>query len=111
MFYHMHPNRRLKKMLYLFPRKPKVTGPEARVPFFAILVNKVRMNNKERFVCVYVNLYTGGTKVIPLKFTTQEDAKGVRTNIKELQKVIKMVKLAFSTLHKDLRKEVDFYQQ
>ena len=39
MYYHMHPNRRLKKMFYIFSFPVKKDGIEANVPFFTISVN------------------------------------------------------------------------
>lgn len=110
-YYHMHPNRRLKKMLLIFADPVRAMGEEANVPFFVITVNKKRKENKERSVCVYQNLYEGGMKEIELKFTKKEDEKSVEKNIRELQKIVKIVKMAFDNLHKGLRRDVNFYKQ
>ncbi len=111
MYYHMHPNRRLKKMLLIFANPILKNGPEASVPFFTISVNKKNHNNKEKFLCIYNNFLVGGIKEVKINFTIKEDEKSIQKNIKELQKIIKIVKIAFNTLHNDLRKDVDFYKQ
>ncbi len=111
MYYHMHPNPRLKKMLIIFANPILQNGPDASVPFFVITVNKINKNNKEKFICIYNNLYVGGIKELKLKFTTKEDEKSIEKNIKELQKIVKIIKFAFHNLHKDLRSNVNFYKQ
>lgn len=111
MYYHMHPNRRLKKMLFIFTNKTFNNGPEAGVPFFIISVNKINKNNKNKFVCIYNNLFVGGIKEVELNFNSKEDKKSINLNIKELQKIIKIFKFAFDNLHNDLKKNVDFYKQ
>jgi hypothetical protein len=111
MYYHMHPNRRLKKMLLIFANPILQNGPEASVPFFTISVNKKKNNNKESFMCIYNNFYVGGIKEVKLNFTIKENEKSIQKNIKELQKIIKIVKLAFSDLQKNLKTNVDFYKQ
>ncbi len=109
LFYHMHPNRRLKKMLFIYPFNVK-NDLEANVPFFTISVNKINKNNKSKYLCIYNNLYEGGIKEIRLKFNENEDEKSIKNNIKELMKVIKIVKVAFNNLSKKIGK-VDFYKQ
>lgn len=111
MFYHMHPNRRLKKMFFVYPYKLLSNGMEANMPFFTISVNKVQKNNKKKFLCIYNNFYEGGLKEIKLNFSTKEDNISVKHNIKELKKVIKMIKYAFDELTKSFSNNVDFYQQ
>ena len=111
MFYQMHPNRRLKKMLFIYPYKLLYTGIEARVPFFTISVNKIKKNNKNNFLCIYNNFYEGGVKEIKLNFSDIEDDISIKHNIKELQKVIKIIKYAFDELSKSFIGTVNFYQQ
>jgi hypothetical protein len=111
MYYHMHPNRRLKKMFYIFSFPVKEDGIEANVPFFTISVNKINKRNKKECMCIYNNLLVGGIKKVNLHFTLKEDEKGIQKNIRELQKVVKIFKLAFHHLYKDIQKEIDFYQQ
>lgn len=111
MYYHMHPNRRLKKLLLIYAIPIKKYGRESFVPFFTISVNKIKKNNKKEFKCIYNNFFVGGIKEIKLKFSSKEDEKSIQKNIKELQKIIKIIKLAFNNLTKELRKNVDFYQQ
>ena len=90
--YHMHPNRRLKKFFFIYPYKILSNGIEARMPFFTISVNKINKNNKNNFICIYNNFYEGGVKEIKLKFSDEEDNTSIKHNIKQLQKVIKMIK-------------------
>lgn len=111
MYYHMHPNRRLKKMLLIFPNPIKINGFEAGVPFFTISVNKINKNNKKEFKCIYNNFFVGGIKEVKLKFTIKEDEKSIQKNIKELKKIIKIIKFAFNNLTKELKQNIDFYKQ
>ncbi len=111
MHYHMHPNRRLKKLLFIYAFPMKKYGRESSVPFFTISVNKINKNNKKEFKCIYNNFFVGGIKEVKLKFTTKEDEKSIQKNIKELQKIIKIIKLAFNNLSKELKQNVDFYKQ
>ncbi len=111
MYYHMHPNRRLKKLLFIYAFPMKKYGRESSVPFFTISVNKINKNNKKEFKCIYNNFFVGGIKEVKLKFTTKEDEKSIQKNIKELQKIIKIIKLAFNNLSKELKQNVDFYKQ
>ncbi len=89
----------------------KKYGRESSVPFFTISVNKINKNNKKEFKCIYNNFFVGGIKEVKLKFTTKEDEKSIQKNIKELQKIIKIIKLAFNNLSKELKQNVDFYKQ
>ncbi len=112
MHYHMHPNRRLKKMFFMYSNPVLMNGLEANVPFFTISVNKVKKNDKKKFKCIYNNFYVGGIKEVNLNFSEREDDKGIKKNIKELKKVIKMIKYAFSELKKELKDNTDiFYKQ
>ncbi len=111
MYYHMHPNRRLKKLLFIYAFPIKKYGRESFVPFFTISVNKINKNNKKEFKCIYNNFFVGGIKEVKLNFTTKEDEKSIQKNIKELQKIIKIIKLAFNNLSKELKQNVDFYKQ
>ncbi len=112
MHYHMHPNRRLKKMFFMYSSPILMNGLEANVPFFTISVNKVKKNDKKNFKCIYNNFYMGGIKEVNLKFSEREDTKGIEKNIKELRKVIKMVKYAFNELRRELKDNTDiFYKQ
>jgi hypothetical protein len=43
LYYHMHPNKRLKKMLFIYPIQISSYGYEAKVPFFIVSVNKINM--------------------------------------------------------------------
>jgi hypothetical protein len=106
----MHPNRRLKKFLFMYPSKTLVYGIEANVPFFIICVNKIKKNNKNNYLCTYNNFYEGGVKEIKLNFSTKEDDISIKHNIKELHKVTKMIKYAFDQLTKSIG-TVNFYQQ
>lgn len=109
-FYHMHPNRRLKKFFLIYPYKI-TNGIETNMPFFTISVNKVIKNNKNNFICIYNNFYEGKVKEIKLKFSTKEDNISIKYNIKQLQKVIKMIKYAFDELTKSFIGTVNFYKQ
>ena len=110
-FYHMHPNRRLKKFFFIYPFNIHSYGVEANMPFFTISVNKVIKNNKNNFICIYNNFYEGGIKEIKLKFSTKEDDISIKHNIKQLQKVIKIIKYAFNELTKSFIGTINFYQQ
>lgn len=110
LYYHMHPNRRLKKMLFLYPIPIRSFGYEAKMPFFTVSVNKIKKNNKKEFICIYNNFYEGGIKEVKLNFSLLEDDKNIKHNIKELNKIIKIIKYAFNQLYKNLGK-VDFYKQ
>ncbi len=110
MSYHMHPNRRLKKMFFMYPSK-LTNGIEANMPFFTISVNKIKKNNKNKFVCIYNNFYEGEFKEIKINFTDKEDNISIKYNIKQQQKVIKIIKYAFDKLNKSLQKNINFYQQ
>ncbi len=111
MYYHMHPNRRLKKFLFIYAFPIKKNGRESFVPFFTISVNKINKNNKKELKCIYNNFFVGGIKEVKLKFSIKEDEKSIQKNTKELKKIIKIIELAFNNLTKELRKNVDFYQQ
>lgn len=110
-FYHMHPNRRLKKMFFIYPYKLNYYGIEGTVPFFTISVNKIKKNNKNNYLCIYNNFYEGGIKEIKLNFSNKEDNISIKKNIKELQKVIKMIQYAFDELTNRSIGSVNFYQQ
>ena len=110
-FYHMHPNRRLKKFFLIYPYKLLKTGIEAYMPLFTISVNKIDKNNKNNFICIYNNFYEGGVKEIKLKFSTKEDNISIKHNIKQLQKVIKIIEYAFDELTKSFIGTVNFYKQ
>ncbi len=111
MHYHMHPNRRLKKLLFIYAFPIKKYGRESSVPFFTISINKMNKNEKEEFKCIYNNFFVGGIKELKLKFSTKEDEKSIQKNIKELKKIIKVIKLAFNNLTKELKQNVNFYKQ
>jgi hypothetical protein len=50
-------------------------------------------------------------KEIKLKFSTKEDNISIKHNIKQLQKVIKMIKYASDELTKSFIGTVNFYKQ
>ena len=110
MFYHMHPNRRLKKLFFMYPFTPSISGVEANIPFFTISVNKIKKNNKNEFLLIYNNFYEGGIKEVKLNFSDLEDDISIKHNIKELQKVKKMIKYTFDRLTKSIG-SVNFYKQ
>ena len=108
--YHMHPNRRLKKFIFIYPYNIKINGIEANMPLFTVSVNKINKNDKNNFLCIYNNFYEGGIKEIKLNFSQGEDNISIKKNIKEHDKVIKIIKYAFNELNKNLGK-VDYYEQ
>jgi hypothetical protein len=109
--YHMHPNRRLKKLLFIYAFPIKKFGRESNVPFFIISVNKIKKNNKEKFICIYNNFFSGYYEVKNIIFNVKEDEKSIKKNIKTLQKIIKIIKNAFYILYKELRQNINFYKQ
>jgi hypothetical protein len=110
LLYHMHPNRRLKKMIFIYPYNIRSSGIEAKMPLFTVTLNKINKNNKNKFLCIYNNFYEGGIKEIKLNFSDIEDDKNIKYNIKELQKVIKIIQYGFNELNKNLGK-IDYYKQ
>ena len=108
--YHMHPNRRLKKFIFIYPYNIKINGIEANMPLFTVSVNKINKNDKNNFLCIYNNFYEGGIKEIKLNFSQYEDNISIKKNIKEHDKVIKIIKYAFNELNKNLGK-IDYYEQ
>ena len=97
-------------MFFLYPVPIRSFGYEAKMPFFTVCVNKIKKNNKTKFICIYNNFYEGGIKQVKLNFSLLEDDKNIKHNIKELKKVIKIVKYGFEQLSKNLGK-IDFYKQ
>ena len=83
LYYHMHPNRRLKKMFFLYPDPIRSFGYEAKMPFFTICVNKIKKNDKKKYILIYNNFYEGGIKQVKLNFSLLEDDKNIKHNIKE----------------------------
>ncbi len=110
-YYHCHPNKRFKKMVFIYANPIQRYGRESGVPFFIVSVNKIKKDNKEKYICCYNDFFVGGYKEFKLNFTTKEDEKGIKKNIKESYKIIKIIKLAFNNLQKELKKNPDFYKQ
>ncbi len=107
----MHPNRRLKKLLFIYAFPIKKFGRESNVPFFTISLNKIKKNNKEHFICIYNNFFSGYYETKKLNFNIKDNEKSIKKNINTLNKVIKIIKNSFIILHKELRQNIDFYKQ
>ena len=105
--YQMDLNRRLKKMYFVCYGEFRAEG---NIPFYTISINKIKKNNKKNLKCIYTNFYEGETKEIKLNFTDIEDDNGIKHNIKELQKIIKIIQYAFDQLSKNLGK-INIYKQ
>lgn len=114
LLYHMHPNKRLKKLLFIYAFPIKKFGRESNVPFFIISINKIKKDNKEKFVCIYNNFFSGYYKIKNISFSIKEDEKSIKKNIKTLNKIIQIIQIiknAFYILHKELRQNINFYKQ
>jgi hypothetical protein len=115
LLYHMHPNRRMKKMYFQFPSRIYKNGPEANLPFFIVTVNKINKDDKTVFKCIYQNFLEGGIQTKILKFSLNED--DLKKNEKEWGKIVKMIKEGFRQVYYQkgptffMKRTVDFYQQ